>query len=109
MSVARVTEIISSSKKSFEDAIEKGINRAAKTLIRCKRLRRTPLRARARETSHQHLLNRGERSPLPTYFEVVNRRIATFSQRKTDPFHDEIMDFAAFMEGRLPQSLIHSF
>jgi dodecin len=31
MSVARVTEIISSSKKSFE-AIEKGINRAAKTL-----------------------------------------------------------------------------
>jgi flavin-binding protein dodecin len=32
MSVARVTEIISSSKKSFEDAIEKGIARAAKTL-----------------------------------------------------------------------------
>ena len=32
MSVARVTEIISSSKKSFEDAIQKGIDRAAKTL-----------------------------------------------------------------------------
>jgi flavin-binding protein dodecin len=32
MSVARVTEIISSSKKSFEDAIEKGIDRAVKTL-----------------------------------------------------------------------------
>jgi flavin-binding protein dodecin len=32
MSVARVTEIISSSKKSFEDAIEKGVARAAKTL-----------------------------------------------------------------------------
>ena len=32
MSVARVTEIISSSTKSFEDAIEKGIARAAKTL-----------------------------------------------------------------------------
>jgi hypothetical protein len=32
MSVARVTEIISSSKKSFEDAIETGINRAVKTL-----------------------------------------------------------------------------
>ncbi len=32
MSVARVTEIISSSKKSFDDAIEKGIKRAAKTL-----------------------------------------------------------------------------
>ena len=32
MSVAKVTEITSSSKKSFEDAIEKGINRASKTL-----------------------------------------------------------------------------
>ena len=32
MSVARVTEIISSSKKSFDDAIERGIKRAAKTL-----------------------------------------------------------------------------
>ena len=32
MSVARVTEIISSSKKSFEDAVEKGIARAVKTL-----------------------------------------------------------------------------
>lgn len=32
MSVARVTEIISSSKKSFEDAIETGIARAVKTL-----------------------------------------------------------------------------
>jgi flavin-binding protein dodecin len=32
MSVARVTEIISSSRKGFEDAIEKGIARAAKTL-----------------------------------------------------------------------------
>lgn len=32
MSVAKVTEISSSSKKSFEDAIEKGIERASKTL-----------------------------------------------------------------------------
>jgi flavin-binding protein dodecin len=32
MSVARVTEIISSSNKSFEDAVEKGIARAIKTL-----------------------------------------------------------------------------
>ena len=32
MSVARVTEITSSSRKSFQDAIEKGIARAAKTL-----------------------------------------------------------------------------
>lgn len=32
MSVARVTEIIASSPKSFEDAIEVGIKRATKTL-----------------------------------------------------------------------------
>ena len=32
MSVARVTEITSSSKKSFQDAIEKCIARSAKTL-----------------------------------------------------------------------------
>jgi flavin-binding protein dodecin len=31
-SIARVTELISSSKKSFEDAIEKGVDRACKTL-----------------------------------------------------------------------------
>lgn len=32
MSVARVTEIIASSKKSFDDAVNVGIARAAKTL-----------------------------------------------------------------------------
>ena len=32
MSVARVTEIIASSKDSFEDAVRKGIKRASKTL-----------------------------------------------------------------------------
>lgn len=32
MSVARVTEIICGSKKSFQDAIETGIERATKTL-----------------------------------------------------------------------------
>jgi len=32
MSVAKVTEIISSSKKSFDDAIEEGVKRACKTL-----------------------------------------------------------------------------
>lgn len=32
MSVARVTEIISSSSESFEDAIQQGIARAVKTL-----------------------------------------------------------------------------
>ena len=32
MSVAKVTEIISSSKKSFEDAVDQGVSRACKTL-----------------------------------------------------------------------------
>lgn len=32
MSVARVTEIIASSPKSFEDAVEVGVKRACKTL-----------------------------------------------------------------------------
>lgn len=32
MSVAKVTEIIASSKKGFDDAIENGISRANKTL-----------------------------------------------------------------------------
>ena len=32
MAIARVSEIIAGSKKSFQDAIEKGIDRANKTL-----------------------------------------------------------------------------
>lgn len=32
MSIAKVTEVISSSSKSFDDAIETGIERASKTL-----------------------------------------------------------------------------
>jgi len=32
MAVARVTEIIASSKKSFDDAIKQGVSRASKTL-----------------------------------------------------------------------------
>jgi len=32
MAIAKVTEIISSSKKSFEDAVESGIRRSCKTL-----------------------------------------------------------------------------
>lgn len=32
MPVARVTEIISSSKKSFDDAVENGVERASQTL-----------------------------------------------------------------------------
>lgn len=32
MSIAKVTEVISSSKKSFDDAIENGVERASKTL-----------------------------------------------------------------------------
>lgn len=36
MSIARVTEIIAGSPKSFDDAIEKGIKRASKTLTNVK-------------------------------------------------------------------------
>ncbi len=32
MSIARVTEITASSSKSFDDAVEKGIKRASKTI-----------------------------------------------------------------------------
>lgn len=32
MSIARITEMSSSSKKSFEDAVEKGVKRASETL-----------------------------------------------------------------------------
>ena len=32
MSIARVTEVVASSKKSFDDAIEDGAKRATKTL-----------------------------------------------------------------------------
>ena len=32
MSVAKVSEIIASSKKSFDDAVQKGVKRASKTL-----------------------------------------------------------------------------
>ena len=32
MSVARVTEIIASSRKGFEDAVEEGVKRASETL-----------------------------------------------------------------------------
>ena len=32
MSVARITEITASSDKNFEDAVQKGINRAAQTI-----------------------------------------------------------------------------
>jgi hypothetical protein len=32
MSVAKVTEIIASSKKSFDDAVQEGVKRACKTL-----------------------------------------------------------------------------
>jgi flavin-binding protein dodecin len=32
MSIARITEIIASSPKSFEDAVDEGIQRAGKTL-----------------------------------------------------------------------------
>ena len=42
MSVAKVTEIIASSKKSFQDAIEVGIARANKTIENIKTKAKTP-------------------------------------------------------------------
>src|SRR2546425_9242096 len=47
--------------------------------------------------------------PLPTHLEIVNRWIAALSERKTDPFHDEIMDFAALLEGDLAKRFIDRF
>lgn len=32
MTIARITEVTSSSKKSFEDAVKNGVERASKTL-----------------------------------------------------------------------------
>lgn len=32
MSIAKITEVTSSSKKSFDDALEKGVKRASKTI-----------------------------------------------------------------------------
>jgi hypothetical protein len=42
-----------------------------------------------------------------TRFEVANGRISAFSQRKTDPFHDKIMDFAALLKGDLAQRFVN--
>ena len=47
-------------------------------------------------------------SSLPAGLESVNRRIATLSKRKTDPLHNKIMDFAAFLEGGLASSDLRS-
>jgi hypothetical protein len=38
--------------------------------------------------------------------EVVNCRISALSQRKADPLHDKIMEFAAFLEGGLAQRFV---
>jgi hypothetical protein len=37
-------------------------------------------------------------SSLPTYLEIVNRRITTLSERKTDPLHDKIVNLAPLLE-----------
>jgi hypothetical protein len=41
------------------------------------------------------------RSSLPACLEIVNRQIAALSQCKADAFHDDIVDFAALLEGGL--------
>jgi hypothetical protein len=52
MSVARITEIQSSSTKSFEDAVQKGIARADKTLAGGRpRPRAWPVRMRSGSSS----------------------------------------------------------
>jgi hypothetical protein len=53
--------------------------------------------------------NDRDQSSLPARPEIVNRWIAALSERKIDPLHDEIMDFAALFEGGLPQRFIDRF
>jgi len=44
----------------------------------------------------------GERSSLPTYLEIVNRRIATLSERHLDALHDLDQALIAADEDRWP-------
>ena len=41
--------------------------------------------------------------------EIVNRWITALPERKIDPLHDEIMDFAALFEGGLSQRFVDRF
>jgi len=48
-------------------------------------------------------------SSLPARPKIVNRWIAALSERKVNPLHDEIMDFAALFEGGLSQRFVDRF
>ena len=48
-------------------------------------------------------------SSLSAYPEIVNRGITALPERKIDPLHDEIMDFASLFEGSLSQRFVDRF
>jgi hypothetical protein len=48
-------------------------------------------------------------SSLSARPEIVNRWITALPERKVDPLHDEIMDFAALFEGGLSQRFVDGF
>jgi hypothetical protein len=48
-------------------------------------------------------------SSLSARPEIVNRWITTLPERKIDPLHDEVMDFAALFEGGLSQGFVDRF
>jgi hypothetical protein len=48
-------------------------------------------------------------SSLSDCLEIVNRWIAALSERKIDPLHHKIMDFAAFLEGDFAQGFVDRF
>ena len=48
-------------------------------------------------------------SSLSPHPEIVNRWITALPERKIDPLHDEIMDFAALFEGSLSQRFLDRF
>jgi hypothetical protein len=48
-------------------------------------------------------------SSLSARPEIVNRWITALPERKIDPLHDEVMDFAALFEGGLSQRFVDRF
>jgi hypothetical protein len=50
-----------------------------------------------------------DRSSLPACLEIINRGIAALSERKPDPFQNEIVDFASFVVGTLSQCFVDRF
>ena len=48
-------------------------------------------------------------SSLSAHPKIVNRWITALPERKIDPLHDEIMDFAALFEGGLSQRFVDRF